>query len=53
MLLSAEASRNSDRCTACFDVNGPRAMKNGDRENLQRKERVRGRRSDRSSANIF
>lgn len=29
MLLSAEASRNPDRCTACFDVNGPRGMKNG------------------------
>lgn len=45
MLLSAEASRNSDRCTACFDVNGPRGMKNGDRGNLERKERVRGRRT--------
>lgn len=41
MLLSVEASRNPNRCTTCFDVNGPRGMKNGigkngDRESLQR-----------------
>ena len=62
MLLSAEGSRNPDRCTACFDVNGPRGMKNGigrngDCESLRRERKGASSflrdRSDRSSANIF
>lgn len=62
MLLSAEGSRNPDRCTACFDVNGPRGMKNGigrngDCESLRGERKGASSflrdRSDRSSANIF